>query len=137
MPQRDFLLQQIEQMSQAFADLIKRLLGLKIENTEEETQQATNELLKDQLNTSMKELLSIPPGKISEFIVKEKGLDESNLELLADVLVLNAKANSIQTDQEKLYQTALEVYQWVDNESRTFSMERQNKVREIEDYLTK
>jgi len=137
MQQRDFLMRQIEQMSQALAALIRKLLGLKTENTEEETQQSTNELLKDQLNTSIKELLSIPSEEIYEFIVKEKGLDESNLEVFADVLVLNAKVKSIHADQVKLYKIALEVYQWIDNKSRTFSMERQNKILEIEELLTK
>ena len=137
MQQRDFLMRQIEQMSQAFAALIRKLLGMKTENTEEETQMATNELLKDQLHTSIQELLNIPVGAISEFIVKEKGLDESNLEVFADVLVLNAKVKSIHTDQVKLYKIALEVYQWIDNKSRTFSMERQNKIREIEEFLRK
>ena len=137
MQQRDFLMRQIEQMAQAFAALIRRLLGMKTENTEKETELATNELLKEQLNTSIKELLSIPIGEISEFIVKEKGLDESNLEVFADLLILNAKVKSNHTDQLKLYKIALEVYQWIDNKSRTFSMERQNKIREIEEFLRK
>ena len=137
MQQRDFLMRQIEQMAQAFAALIRRLLGMKTENTEKETELATNELLKEQLNTSIKELLSIPIGEISEFIVKEKGLDESNLEVFADLLILNAKVKSNHTDQLKLYKIALEVYQWIDSKSRTFSMERQNKIQEIEEFLTK
>jgi len=137
MQQRDFLMRQIEQMAQAFATLIRKLLGMKTENTEEEAQLATNELLKDQLSTSIQELLNIPVEAISEFIVKEKGLDESNLEVFADVLVLNAKVKSVHSDQVKLYKIALEVYQWIDNKSRTFSMERQNKIRKIEEFLTK
>ena len=136
MQQRDFLMRQIEQMSQAFAALIRRLLGLSMKDVEKETEKETNELLKDQLNTSIEELLQIPPKEISEFIVRKKGLDVLNLELFAHILMLNAKATSIHTDREKLYKIALEVYHWINNKSRTFSMERQSKIQEIEDYLT-
>lgn len=135
MQQRDYLMRQIEQMSQALVALIRKLLGLKTEKNEEETEKATNELLQDQLNTSLRELLNVQPGEIAQFIVETKGLDVSNLDLFADVLVLNAKARSNGTDKEKLFRIALELYKWTDNKSKTFSMERQSKVREIQDHL--
>ena len=136
MPQTDFLLRQIEQMSQALAALIRRLLGLNINVEEKEIQEVIDAFLKDKLNTSMENLLKITPAKIPEFIAQNKEFDEANLELFADVMVLNAKANKKLADKEKLFRMALEIYFRINKQSRTFSMERQNKIQEVENQLS-
>ncbi len=135
MERRDYLMRQIEQMSQVLAALIRRLLGLKSVNIEEKTRQTTNELLMQELDTSLKEILRIPPEDIAEFIIQKKGLDKSNIELFAEVLVINAKACTDGLEKRKLFQRALELYQWIDTKSGIFSLERQKKIREIEDQI--
>ncbi len=135
MQQDDYLMRQIEQMTQVLKALIGKLLGLKSENREEEIKKSTHEMLKEQLNTSIDELLTIPLEEITEFIVQKTGLVESNVELLAEILVLNARANTDNSEKISLFEMALELYHWSDIKSATFSLERQKHIQEIEDQL--
>ena len=135
MQQRDYLMRQIEQMSKVLVALIRKLLGLKSVDLEEETIHSTNEVLQEQLNTSIDEILATPLKEVAEFITQLNGLDISNLELFADILVLNAKVYSDKTHQKKLFETGLELYNWADEKSSTFSMERQMKIRDVKNSL--
>lgn len=135
MQQRDYLLRQIEQMSQVLVVLIRKLLGLKSDKVEEQTIQTTDEMLKEHFDISMDELLSISLEDVAEIITQKKGLSISNLELFAEVMVINAKACSDISEQIKLFEIGRELYQWTDDKSSTFSMERQLKMKEIEELI--
>lgn len=130
MEQRDYLLRQIELMTQTLANLIRRLLGLK-EITEEETQQETDEMLKENLNLSITDILNTPPDKIVDLILSHEGIHETNIDLFAEILVINAKASKKGQRQRDLLKRALELYNWLDRKSGTFSIERHQKMNEI------
>ncbi len=130
MEQRDYLLRQIELMTQAFVTLIRRLLGLK-DIKEVEIQQTTDEVLKEQLDLSIEQILNTPIDETTELIIQQKGVHKTNLDLLAEILVINAKARQ-QTEQRiQLLESALQLYEWLDNNDNTFSMERHKKMNEI------
>jgi len=134
MEQRDYLLRQIELMTQAFVSLIRRLLGLK-ELTEEETQQTTDEVLKEHLDISITQVLQTQLHEIVDFIIKRKGIHKSNIDLLAEILVINAKSRQETEQKVDLYKKALELYEWLDQSGDTYSMERHRKIEEIHYFL--
>ncbi len=136
MEQRDYLLRQIELMTQAFVSLIRRLLGLK-ELTEEETQQTTDEVLREHLDISITQILQTQLDEIVDFIIKRKGIHKSNIDLLAEILVINAKSRQETEQKVNLYKKALELYEWLDRSGDTYSMERHRKIKEIRYILIK
>lgn len=137
MEQRDYLLRQIQLMTQAIVALIRRLTGLKEDGStsEEEIQQATNEMLTEQFGMDLSDFLEIPLEEIADIIVNTKGIDASNIELFAEVIYLNAKACIQKEKKAQLFMIALEIYNYIDRESGTFSMERHAKINNINSQL--
>ena len=134
MEQRDYLLRQIELMAETLANLIRRLLGLK-EINEEEAQQATDEMLKENLNISITEIMNTPLDKVADIIMEREGIHETNIHLFAEVLFLNAGVSKDPVRKRKLYERSLELYNWLDRKSGTFSIERHQKMNEIRNLL--
>ena len=137
MHQRDYLMRQIEQMSQALATLIRKLLGLKEEAEEEVAFKLTDELLKDQMKTSFDNILNLNIKEIPDFITKTEGLNGSNPELLAEIFMINAEITNDSDKKLRLLQTALELFYWSDRNSGTYSLERESKITHIEDQINK
>lgn len=135
MEQRDYLLRQIELMTQAFVSLIRRLLGLK-ELKEEETEQTTDEVLKEQLDISISQVLETNYDELIDLFISKKGIHISNIELLADILVINARARKDTRQKTDLYKKALELYEWLDKKGDTYSIERHKKMNEIHYFLS-
>lgn len=131
MEQRDYLLRQIQQMAQALVALIRKLTGLKEESSEEEVQQTTNEMLKEQFNMELQDVMHLPVEEVADWIIEKKGLHKDNIELFADVLKLNAEARSNIHDKQKLLEAALGLYSYADKTGDTFSIERHKKMNEI------
>ncbi len=130
MEQRDYLLRQIELMTQTLVTLIRRLLGLK-DITEEEIQQSTDEVLKEQLDISITQVMEAEPNEIIDLLLKHKSINKSNIDLIADILFINAKAKHHANQKINLLERALKLYEWIDSTGNTFSIERHQKMNEI------
>ena len=135
MEQRDYLLRQIEMMAQFLAALIRKLTGLKEESSEEIILQTTNKQLNESLEISLDDLLNLPPEKLPHYLLNKTGIDKNNVELLAEILSLNAKATATESRKKELFEAALELYNWADREGNTFSLERHRKITEIKSQL--
>ena len=131
MEQRDYLLRQIEIMTQVLVNLIRRLLGLK-DIYEEEVQQTTDEVLKEQLDLSIDKIINTEIDEIEELIFKRKGIHKSNIDLFAEILLINAKTKQNPEQKVNLLNKALRLLEWLDNTENTFSMERHKKMNEIQ-----
>ena len=135
MEQSDYLLRQIEMMARALAALIRKLTGLKEEGSEEELHRDTNEVLKEQLDIRLDDIRKVPLEKIASWILAKKGMNRTNTELMAEVLMLNASVISDEKERSRLLQAALALYSWADKEDNTYSLERHKKMNEIKTML--
>ena len=137
MEQRDYLLRQIQLMTQAIVTLIRRLTGLKEDSSgsEEEIQQATNEMLSEQLGMELDDILNIPLVELTDKIVNKNGIHLDNLDLFAEVIFLNAEACIEKEKREQLLLMALELFSYTDRVSATFSIDRQAKINTIKSLL--
>jgi hypothetical protein len=59
------------------------------------------------------------------------------MDLLAEILVINAKATTEFTKKQQLLRRAQVIYEWLDQTSKTFSLDRHQKMREIQRMLEK
>jgi hypothetical protein len=137
MEQRDYLLRQLQMMTQAIVALIRKLTGLKEIGTEEEIKHVTNEMLKEYFDTSLAELMQVPLEDTIEFITQNKKLHPSNVDLFADVLMINADKSEDAFNKENLLKRALILLEWVDKTGGTFSVERNIKIVDIRSILEK
>jgi hypothetical protein len=132
MQQSDYLLRQIQQMTEALVSLIRQLLGLKNPAAEEEAWEATNEMLHEHLGINLDDILEIPSQNIVNTLLQQKSIDPSNLDLFSEVLILNARIYKNRPQQSNLLNAAREILIWSDQHSNTFSLRRQQLLDQIE-----
>jgi hypothetical protein len=134
--QQDFLLRQLQQMTQAIVALIRRLTGLKEQGTEEEMKQVTDIFLKEYFDTSLQEIAQLPLDKCIEFLTIDKKMHSSVADLFAEVLIANSTYESDKVKMKKLLEKALLILEWVDKSSGTFSQVRQEKMNAVRNELS-
>jgi hypothetical protein len=135
MERSDYLLRQIQLMMQTLVSLIRRLTGLKDFNDEILVSQETDKMLSEHLNTTLDEIQQTPVNEVVDFIVIQKGVHISNIDLLAEVLVLNANAKYDPAVKAELLLRALKLLEWSDKTSGTYSIDRHEKIERIKTIL--
>ena len=84
----------------------------------------------------LEEVRTCDPGSLSNLLKKDKGFNEKNIELLADLLKTAGDIASPDL-QYSFYQKAIEIHRFLDSEGKTFSMERMLKINELDHLLKK
>lgn len=139
MEKLDYLMDQIEQLGQALALVFSKLSGISKQGKVPEAIELTSQSLKTELNMDLTEISSIPTGEFLYTLQKDKKLNHSNLELLANILL--HVADEILTDKPKsdecldLYKKCLEIYNHVNERDLTYSFERESKIARIQSIL--
>ena len=133
MERRDFLLREIGKLTQ----LIKRLLGI-VEDITAENFDIEFGKVDDDLNGffgfTFEELTKM---ENSEFINHIKGIDETNLELLAiliskTVKKLHSTNNNSDLNSKELANKGIVLIDFIDEKSKTFSINRMSLKKELE-----
>jgi len=133
MEKRDFLLREIEKLAQALRKLLGIIEDVTSENIEIEFGKIDNGLV-DSFGFTFEELTKI---ENSELINHIKDIDETNLELLTILVVetvkkLQSTNNNYSIDSKELAKKAIVVIDYIDDKSKTFSINRMNLKKELQ-----
>jgi len=135
MPQRDYLMQQLEEMGYFLASLIRKVLKLKDEHREEEITNMLHDLIQEKLSFSLEDALTIDrEGFIS--LIKEHFTREEHLEKMAELLLLTGKTiHPLSLNRINYMEKSLYLYSWLQETSINYSFERRDKIMEIQQLL--
>jgi len=140
MEKRDFLMDQIELLGQALANILSKLYRLNNQGRHPETIEMVSQSLKTELDLDLAELSSIPTDDFIRTLQVNKKLNHANLERLADILMLIADDLNLRktgNNQDlNLYNKCLSIYNYLNNSDLTYSFERQSKIERIESMLS-
>ena len=132
MEQKDYLLREIEKIGAVMRAIINRFTGItenlaiSVENRFEQTK----EQLLNETGLDLDEFLKLEHSETKEFIRHFKGFNIVNLEMLAEILFLSGLKN--ETDSDKgLLAKALLLYELCNETDKTYTTERENKIRMI------
>lgn len=136
MPQRDYLMQQIEEMGYFLASLIRRVLKLKDDLKEEEITTALHDSIQEKLSFNIDEAISIE-NEVFWNLMKEHFTIESQLEKIAELLMLTGKSIRLVLSPERLnyLEKSLFMYTHLQETSTNYSFERRDKILEIRQIL--
>jgi hypothetical protein len=136
MPQRDYLLQQMEEMGYFLASLIRRVLKLKDEKQEAAITSALHDEIQEKLSFSIDEALFLE-NEAFLGVMKEHFTTESHLEQMAELLMLTGKSIRPSVSPERLsyLEKSLFLYKHLQETSTNFSFDRSDKILEIEQVL--
>ena len=135
MSQRDYLMQQIEEMGYFLASLIRRVLKLKDEKQEDKITGTLHDAIQEKLSFSIDQAIAIGNEEFMD-LMKTHFTTESQLEKMAELLMLTGKSIRPSLSPERLnyLEKSLSLYTHLQETSSSFSFERRDKILEI-DYL--
>lgn len=133
MEKRDFLLREIEKLTQLLKELLGAVEACTSDNIEIEFRKI-NEGLSDCFSFTFEELIEM---KNSKLIDRLKNIDETNLELLATLILETTKKlystnNNPNINTSKLAEKGIEILNFVDDKSKMFSIKRMNIKNELQ-----
>ena len=136
MPQRDYLMQQMEEMGYFLAGLIRRLLKLKDENQEQEITGTLHDSIQEQLSFSIDEAIFMEKDDFLT-LMKEHFTTEGHLEKMAELLMLTGKSIHPPVSAQRLsyLDKSLFLYTHLQETSTNYSFERRDKILEIQQIL--
>lgn len=129
MPQ-DFLLTHIEKFGRALAQLLGKLAGARKGQLTEEME-AARQALKNELAVDIDQFTSVSAEELITLIKKDDRLNEENLNRLGDILFFLATNCADPAEKNKLKETTLTIYAYLDTTSTTWSLDRQQKMQQL------
>ena len=94
----------------------------------------TNQTLKSELDFDIQELMNIPTDIFVDTLISEKKFNHDNFEKLVEIFLLIADEKK---DKEKkiLYEKCLAIFEYLENVSSIYSLDRQWKMDKIKKYF--
>ncbi len=133
MEQKDFILREIEKISVMLLGILgKASRNAGTEESRENFWNNARELLRKEEVLDLDYLVECSPEEFSRILSRDKGFDEKNIEMLADVLA----GIYITTDREarkRVRARALDLYRYAASINKTYSFSRQEKMRKLEE----
>ncbi len=136
MGQEDYLLREIEKITIMLRFILGKLTG-NHENLAislDEQFEETKELLFNEINFDLDMFLKLNESDINEYISKIKGNSVENLEILAEIIAKSGLNGNTEIKNNYLHK-ALQVYEYCSLADKTFSVDRESKIREIKNRL--
>lgn len=135
MPQRDYLMQQLEEMGYFLASLIRRVMKLKEESREEDITEMLHDLIQEKLSFSIDDALTIDNQGFLQ-LMKEHFRTEDHLEQMAELLMLTGKSiHPLSLQRIRYLEKALLLFAHLQETSLNFSFSRKDKIIEIQQLL--
>jgi hypothetical protein len=130
MPQTDFILREIEKIGAMLRMLIRRRVEQKDTKDEEQIVEQTIAELFQETQIEVQEIIQIEKKDFATHFTLTKGFNLENLELLADLLFHFSQVSSLSL-KNSYSKKALEIYEYINETSKTYSLARDKKINKI------
>ena len=136
---QDYIIRQINQLTQVLIGILNMIIKLKKHDQYEVIVSYTNEMLKEHFKVDLQHLLKMLDEKTIIDLKKETGFSNEHLEILADIffeLVENdLDQQSFKADNISLLKHCKDIYEFIELDERTYSIDRNLKITRIKSYL--
>ncbi|XWN38172.1 MAG: hypothetical protein ROO71_04390 [Balneola sp.] len=126
-------------MTQVLSRILVQVLKLKKSESTTEIFNYTNEKLKELLDFDINEFSTVLDQKGLKYFVDEKNFNNENLNIFADILFELAEQcfeePACHQQSLKLYTQSLQIYEFLEADEKTYSIERNVKITKIKDIL--
>lgn len=136
MEQRDFIKDELERLGKALSNLMAKFLGMNADGNADFGIETTNEQLKSQLDIDVEIILQLNQQQLTVYL-KERKLTNQHIETLIDYFV-DMGEHTIKTNKNlgtSILKKVLEMYQTIDETSKTYSFDRKEKEEKINKLL--
>ena len=137
---QDYIMRQIQQMTQVLNRILTQVLKLKKQEQGTETVSYTNEVLKEELGFDLEELSAILSDKGISYLKKEHNFTNEHLSILGDILYEVGEHGFDNPEKHSqslsLLAQSLRLYEFIEMDDRIYSIDRNLKITKIKDYLS-
>ncbi len=141
MEERDYFKRQIDLLGKVLRKLLAELIDNKSSGGITNEIEITNQVLKSELDIEIIDLINMPNDEIIDFLQTKKQLNDKNLEQIAEILMFNIETNSEnginKISKLNLLQKCLTIYDYVQSNDKTYSFERNMKIKKIQLLISK
>ena len=141
MEERDYFKRQIDLLGKVLSKLLAALIDRKSSAGMTNGIEMTNQVLKSELDIEIIDLITMPNDEIIDFLQTKKQLNDENLEQIAEIIMFNIETNSENVMNENsrlnLLQKCLTIYNFVQANDKTYSFERNMKIKKIQSLISK
>jgi hypothetical protein len=103
---------------------------LKLKDNDIKSIVAVNQVFMEELGFGTAQLCTINDDKWIDILKNEMNFDNVNMDKLADILLFTAD-NNITGENNQVYQKCLIIYQYLEKTEKTYSFERNLKIKKI------
>jgi hypothetical protein len=131
MEQRDYLMQQIEQLGQVLAQMLAWLLGLRKKGGGSLELEEIVQTYKSELDIDLEELIQIHETDLITLLRRKNEYFETHLDIVADILhetALNYFRHERPEDGKKLLRKAIVILEYLQSSSKNYSIDRMLKI---------
>jgi hypothetical protein len=136
MEQKDYLMREIEKIGLLLRAIIGSLFNNKenLSLTVETHFEKTKEMLLDEIGFDLTKFLKLNEMDSNTYLLQFKGINSENIELLAEIMAQFGIKD--QSDDKSLYfKKAIQLYEFCERTDKTFSLNRERKIKEIKNAL--
>jgi tetratricopeptide (TPR) repeat protein len=136
MYQKDYILRMIEM----FGEFIAAIFGYIKKGNYKQAYESINRAYYDLLKEDASFFQKIPKDEISEKLVSKHNYTNNHLEILAELFYAEAELKYKEGKKDEsieLYEKSLILFEFVDNNSRTYSLNRESRQRSIKNRIVK
>ena len=136
MEQRNFLKAQMDQVGRALARIITEFFGLVPDDELEPAIAKTNESLMRELNLDLDQLIRLNPSERKEYLAERSLAPEHLTPLTNYMITLGEYYRPVDPPRaNQLFQCVLQLYEWTDESTNLYSLERFSQEEKIKQYL--
>ena len=136
MYQKDYILRMIEMFAKFISLIISKITKGEYKEAEELLEESYKMLLKE----NAAKFTFIPKEKITDQLLSDNNFEKEHLEILAQLFKVEAELRFAQKNTElslDFYQKALIIFEFLDNNSTDFSIQRKMDIDEIKEKINK
>lgn len=135
MPQRDYLMQQLEEMGYFLASLLRKVLKLKEDKQEEKITGVLHDMIQEKLSFSIDDALTIDNESFVT-LMKEHFKTEDQMENIAELLLITGKSiHPLSLNRLNYLEKSLYLYNFLQETSINYSFERRDRIVELQQLL--
>jgi len=127
MGKEDLLSKQIYQLGYFLRKIIEKFANTDVAGADFETVSEINIEMEEVLHFNLEQIEALSDAEMIPFLLQNESFSTDNMELLADILIA--------ANFENFSNKALQVYEYINLKTATFSMERNLKIQRIKDKL--
>jgi hypothetical protein len=130
--QKDYILREIEKIGLILSYIRQKLFGGKESSslTIENKFDTASTMLFEESEFNLNKFLSLNTEESNKYISDFKGFSSENIELLAD-LIFDICIADTSNESKKHLEKALQLYEFCNSKSKTYSLKRENKIQTI------